>query len=175
MITEGGLEGGAIYALSASLRPAIDDTGSATLTIDLRPGLSTDDLIRRLDTPRGNQSTSTYLRKAAGLSPLAIGLMRESLGGAALPQNRTALATFIKSIEIKVSAAAPLARAISSAGGIKRSEVDTSFMLKKKPGVFAIGEMLDWEAPTGGYLLQANLSTAYAAAEGIERYLKAMS
>lgn len=172
MITERGIEGGVIYALSSLLRGAIERDGEAVLTMDLRPGLSLAELEKRLGAPRGSQSASTYLRKAAGLSPVAIGLMREGLGGKDLPNSGEALARLMKETKIRLTATAPIARAISSAGGIKRGEVDARFMLKKKPGVFAVGEMLDWEAPTGGYLLQGCFSMAVAAAEGVKAYLK---
>jgi uncharacterized flavoprotein (TIGR03862 family) len=172
MITREGLEGGVIYSLCPALRDAIDATGEAVLTLDLRPGLSAEALAVRLQMPRGRQSASTYLRKSAGLSPMALGLMRESLGSAALPTDPATLVDLIKNTKIKLTATAPLARAISSAGGVVRDEIDTHFMLKKKPGTFVIGEMLDWEAPTGGYLLQASFSMAVAAAEGLGEYLK---
>ena len=172
MITQNGLEGGLIYALSAPIRDAIESTGEAHLKLDLRPSLSTDELITRLNAPRGSQSTATYLRKAAGLSPAAIGLIRESLNGQPIPTSASALAALIKQTDIRLTATAPLARAISSAGGVKQSELDAHFMLKKKPGVYVIGEMLDWEAPTGGYLLQACFSTAVAAAKGVQKQLK---
>jgi hypothetical protein len=171
MVTRDGLEGGAIYALSGALRDEIQARGQAVLAIDLRPGLSLEELTARLNAPRGSQSSSTFLRKAAGLAPVAIGLMRESLKGAEMPTEPSALATLIKHTDIALTAAKPIARAISSAGGIARHEVDAGFMLRKKPGVFVAGEMLDWEAPTGGYLLQATFSTAVAAAKGIEEYL----
>jgi uncharacterized flavoprotein (TIGR03862 family) len=171
MVTRDGLEGSAIYALSSPLRNAIDVDGHAVLTVDLRPGLSVEELTERLRAPRGSQSASTYLRKAAGLAPVAIGLMRESLGGAALPTALPVLAALIKNTPITLTAASPIMRAISSAGGIRRDELDAHFMLKKKPGVFAVGEMLDWEAPTGGYLLQACFSIADAAAKGVVDYL----
>jgi uncharacterized flavoprotein (TIGR03862 family) len=171
MVTKNGLEGGAIYALSGALRETIDREGTAILTIDLRPGLSIEEIVKRLDAPRGSQSMSTYLRKAAGLAPVAIGLMRETLDGA-LPNHTQALAALIKETKIRLTAAAPITRAISSAGGINRDAVDAGFMLRKKPGVFAIGEMLDWEAPTGGYLLQASFSMAVAAAKGVRDYLE---
>ncbi len=172
VITREGLEGGVIYALSPALRDTIEATGSAVLTLDLRPGLSVETLTRRLQTPRGSQSASTYLRKAAGLSPLALGLMRESLGKAALPTETEALVALIKNTKITLTATAPIARAISSAGGVSLDVLDAHFMVKKKRGLFVIGEMLDWEAPTGGYLLQACFSTAVAAAKGVEDYLR---
>jgi uncharacterized flavoprotein (TIGR03862 family) len=170
MITQRGLEGGAIYALSTALRDAIDTKGKAILNIDLRPGLNIGDLATKLDAPRGSQSLSNWLRKISGLHPAAIGLLRES-AGKDLPQTPDRLAALIKNAPIRLTATAEITRAISSAGGIARDELDDNFMLKKKPGVFIAGEMLDWEAPTGGYLLQGCFSTAVAAAKGITTYL----
>ncbi len=171
IVTRQGLEGSAIYALSSALRQAIAIQGQAVLSLDLRPGLSLVDMTARLQTPRGSQSASNYLRKVTGLSPVAIGLMRESLSAGALPVDAAALAALIKQTKITLTSASPITRAISSAGGIARDEIDAHFMLKKKPGLFVAGEMCDWEAPTGGYLLQACFSTAVAAAQGIRNYL----
>ena len=175
MITQTGLEGSAIYALSSALRQSIETKGEAVLKLDVRPGLSRDDIILRLHKPRGSQSTSNYLRKAVGLSPVAIGLMRESRSNGTLPTDSTGLAALIKETHIKLTEPAPLARAISSAGGVSADEVDASFMLKKMPGVYVVGEMLDWEAPTGGYLLQACFSTAVTAADNVRDSLKSAS
>jgi hypothetical protein len=127
----------------------------------------------RLGAPRNKQSFSTFLRKAANLSPQAIGLLQE----AARPQKPASmtageLARLIKRVPIRLTGTAPIARAISSAGGIRFSEIDENFMLRKKPGVFAAGEMLDWEAPTGGYLLQACFATGAAAGRGALDWLK---
>ncbi len=165
MITARGLEGGAVYALSAALREAIADIGSATLTLDLRPGLSLAELSRRLATPRGSQSLSTYLRKAGGLSPVAIGLLREA--GVDTPDPKA-----IKALPVRLTATASIERAISSAGGVAFSQLDAGFMLRALPGVFVAGEMLDWEAPTGGYLLQGCFSTGAAAARGLLAWLE---
>ncbi|MGB9152915.1 MAG: TIGR03862 family flavoprotein [Alphaproteobacteria bacterium] len=173
MITRQGLEGGVIYALSPALRKAIETTGEAVVTLDLRLGLSRDELISRLQAPRGSQSATSYLRKVAGLSPVALGLMRESLGSAVLPTGVETLADLIKATKIRLTSTASIARAISSAGGVRHAEIDARFMLKKKPGVFVVGEMLDWEAPTGGYLLQGCFSMGVAAAKGVADYLKA--
>lgn len=165
MITAQGIEGGAVYALSAAIRESINQSGSATLHIDLRPGVSLDELAKRLADGRGSQSFSTYLKKAAGLSPLAASLLHE----ATPPEQRAGLngatlASLIKALPVVTSQPAGIDRAISSAGGIRRETVDDNFMIKALPGVYAVGEMLDWEAPTGGYLLQATFSTAVKAA-----------
>jgi uncharacterized flavoprotein (TIGR03862 family) len=174
MVTRDGLEGGAIYALSAPLRDAILADGEADLNIGLRPDLTSSDLAARLSTPRRKQSLSTWLRKAAGLSPVAIALMQEAAkasGANLASMSPDALATFISTVPVRLDGVAPLARAISTAGGVAFDECDAQFMLRKLPGVFVAGEMLDWEAPTGGYLLQASFATGVAAGRGVLRYL----
>lgn len=172
MIDRGGIEGGAIYALSGPLRDAIARDGAAILAVDLRPDLSEAALAARLAGRRKGETASNHLRKAGGLSPVAISLLREVAGGA-LPQEAEPLARLIKAAPLRLTGMAPIDRAISTAGGISADEIDAGFMLKRLPGTFVAGEMLDWEAPTGGYLLQACFATGLAAAEGIERYLQA--
>jgi uncharacterized flavoprotein (TIGR03862 family) len=167
--TRSGIEGGAIYALSAELREAIVKSGEAILHIDLRPDLDGNALIARLSAPRGKQSMSNFLRKAAQLSPVAIGLLQEAaiasrIQLSALPPE--SLAALINAVPITLNGVAPIARAISTAGGIAFDELDSDFMIRRLPGVFAAGEMLDWEAPTGGYLLQASFATGAAAGKG---------
>ena len=169
VVTASGLEGGAVYALSAPLRDAINTHGNALLEIDLKPDIAPDALARKLTRPRGAQSLANFLRKAAGLAPVAIGLLREA---GPLPAESGALADRIKNTSVRLTAAAPLARAISSAGGIAWSEIDENFMLRRLPGIFVAGEMLDWEAPTGGYLLQACFSTGVAAGRGAREWLE---
>ncbi|MFG3592534.1 NAD(P)/FAD-dependent oxidoreductase [Bradyrhizobium sp. RDI18] len=174
IVTRTGIEGGAIYALSAELREAIAISGQATLRIALRPDLEQRELIARLSGPRGKQSLSNFLRKAVGLSPVAIGLLQEAAkaSGASLASMSPAdLAHLINAVPIELDGIAPIARAISTAGGIAFDELDGEFMLKRLPGVFAAGEMLDWEAPTGGYLLQASFATGVAAGRGALRWL----
>jgi uncharacterized flavoprotein (TIGR03862 family) len=174
MITRGGLEGGGIYALSAELREAVIATGEATLLVALRPDLDTAELVAKLASPRGKQSLSTFLRKAIHLSPVAIGLLQEAAiaSGASLASLSSAsLAGLINSVPITLNGVAPIARVISTAGGIAFDELDADFMLRRLPGVFAAGEMLDWEAPTGGYLLQASFATGAAAGRGVLKYL----
>ena len=160
-----GLEGGAVYALSAALRDAIAARGSARLEIDLRPDVPLAQLTARLSKPRGGQSLSSWLRKAAHLSPVEIGLLREA-HGVALPVAPDALAAAIKAAPIVLTGVQGLERAISSAGGLSFEALD-GLELKAAPGVFAAGEMLDWEAPTGGYLLQACFATGVAAARAV--------
>jgi uncharacterized flavoprotein (TIGR03862 family) len=168
MISEAGLEGGVIYALSARLRDAIQAAGSATISIDLRPDLSQTALEDRLGGPRRGQSLANTLRKQAGLSPQAISLVQEVLRGGAMAEH---LPRLIKSLPLRLVAPASIERAISSAGGLRLDALDGSLMLRDHPGVFAAGEMLDWEAPTGGYLLQACFSTGVAAANGAIAWL----
>lgn len=166
VVTAHGIEGGAVYELSGALREAIASRGEAVLEIDLRPDLEEAELARRLARAPSRQSLSSRLRKAGGLSPVASGLLRE-LAGPALSAGPAALAAAIKALRLRLRATRPIERAISSAGGIRLDELDESFMLRRLPGVFAAGEMLDWEAPTGGYLLQACFSTGIAAARGM--------
>ncbi|OQW53099.1 MAG: NAD(FAD)-utilizing dehydrogenase [Proteobacteria bacterium SG_bin9] len=176
MITKDGIEGGAVYALAAPLRDAITRDGSAQLMIALRPDVADAALTAKLAAPRGKQSFSTFLRKAAGLSPVAIGLLQEAAmaeGGKLTDISRAQLASLINAVPVTLTAAAPLARAISTAGGVAFSEIDDRFMLARLPGVFVAGEMLDWEAPTGGYLLQAACATGAAAGRGVLAWLKA--
>jgi uncharacterized flavoprotein (TIGR03862 family) len=175
MITRAGIEGGAVYALSSQLRDAIIMAGEAVLQIALRPDADGAELISRLEVPRGKQSLSTFLRKAAHLSPVAIGLLQEAAiaSGVALASlSPASLAGLISAVPIKLNGIAPITRAISSAGGIAFDELDADFMVRRLPGVFAAGEMLDWEAPTGGYLLQASFATGAAAGRGVLKWLE---
>ncbi|MHB8267541.1 BaiN/RdsA family NAD(P)/FAD-dependent oxidoreductase [Bradyrhizobium sp.] len=175
MITLTGIEGGAVYALSAPLREKIIATGEATLNIALHPDLEMSDLIARLSAPRGKQPFSNWLRKAAHLSPAAIGLLQEAAigSGASLSSlSPASLAGLINAVPIKLDGTAPIARAISTAGGISFDGLDADFMIRRLPGVFATGEMLDWEAPTGGYLLQASFATGAAAGKGALKWLE---
>jgi len=165
MISRDGIEGGAIYALSASLREAINADGAAALDIDLRPDISEADLHTRLCVVKSGETLSNRLRRVAGLSPVAIGLLREA-HGVALPTEASALAHAVKHTPLTLHATAALDRAISTAGGVSFDAVDDDLQLRALPGVFVAGEMLDWEAPTGGYLLQACFATGVAAARG---------
>jgi uncharacterized flavoprotein (TIGR03862 family) len=168
VVTAYGLEGGGIYALSAPLRDAIERGGSAVLELDLRPDVSEERLAQKLTRPSGGQSLSNVLRKAAGLPPVAINLIHEANAGAT-PAD---MAHAIKHVRIALSGTRGLKRAISSAGGVAWPEVGEDLMLKALPGVFAAGEMLDWEAPTGGYLLQACFATGVAAAKGAMAWIE---
>jgi predicted flavoprotein YhiN len=141
--------------------------------VDLRPDLTVEDLTERLSTRRPKESLSKVLRRAAGLPQIAVALLRE--GSHELPTAPAELAELIKSCPVQLSAAAPIDRAISTAGGVAFSEVNSDFMLRSRPGCFVAGEMLDWEAPTGGFLLQATFSTAVAAADGAVAWIRTHS
>ena len=168
MIAGYGIEGGAVYALSAGLRAAIEADGRAELTLDLKPDLDLDALVRRLSQARGKDSLSNHLRKRAGLAPVAVGLLREA---GPLPDTALGLAGRIKALPLTLTGMQGLERAISSAGGVALDAVGQRLMLKALPGVFVAGEMLDWEAPTGGYLLQASFASGVAAAQGLADWL----
>jgi uncharacterized flavoprotein (TIGR03862 family) len=155
MIAADGLEGGAIYGLSRVLREQPD----AVIHVDLKPDMAMQDVDSKLAWPAGKDSFSNLMRKRFNISPQAIVLMRET--GSKNP----------KTLTLKRSGPAPLRRAISSAGGVSKTEVDQDFRLRKFPTTFVIGEMLDWDAPTGGYLLQACFSTAHHAASAMVRQL----
>ena len=168
VVTESGIEGGAVYALSARLRDAIQADGHAVLTVDLRPDVTLEQLATRVARGRVGDSTSNVLRRV-GLAPAAIGLLREATGNRRLDAGE--LAALAKAVPLRLVAPLPLDHAISTAGGVALDEVDDAFMLRRHPGTFVAGEMLDWEAPTGGYLLQATFSTAVAAANGVLAWL----
>lgn len=175
IVTRDGLEGGAIYALSSSIRDAIERDGAAIITIDLLPDVSASKLAERLSAPRGKQSLSNALRKATHLSPAALSLVREGAlaqGLSLSTLNAPDLAKLIKSVPVRLNGVQPIATAISTAGGISFAELDDHFMLRRLPGIFVAGEMLDWDAPTGGYLLQASFATGAAAGRGALAWLR---
>ncbi len=155
VVTASGLEGGAVYAVSAALRDRL--ATDPTLRIDLAPGREEGALARALAAPRGRASLANHLRKRAGISGVKAGLLREAVPE--LPAEAAALARTIKRLPLRVEGARPLAEAISTAGGVAWAALDARLMLTPLPGVFAAGEMVDWEAPTGGYLLTACLAT----------------
>lgn len=169
MIAAYGLEGGAIYALSADLREAINTNGHTDIRIDLRPDLTAEELERRLLKTRGKSSLSNHLRKTLHLDAACMALMREA---GQLPDSPQALAAYIKAVPVRLDSVQGLDKAISSAGGIMLDQIDDRLMLKAMPGVFVCGEMLDWEAPTGGYLLQACFASGVRVAEGVADYLQ---
>ncbi|MBX3456341.1 TIGR03862 family flavoprotein [Ferrovibrio sp.] len=168
VITAQGIEGGAVYALSAALREAISRDGQAILQVDLRPDLEPTALAEIVAEPRRGASLANFLRKRVGLSPVAIGLVQEALHNSAAAES---LERLVKSLPLVLTAPFDIERAISTAGGIARDALDEHLMLRRRPGVFAAGEMLDWEAPTGGYLLQACFATGFAAGHGITAWL----
>lgn len=170
LVTAAGLEGNAVYSLSRTLRMALATSVRALIALDLRPDMSAEDLTRRLAKPRGKDSVSNWLRKVVSLSPVEIALLREVAGGA-LPSTSADLAALIKELRFTVTGLAPMDRAISTAGGVAAAEVDATFMLRRRPGVFVAGEMLDWDAPTGGYLLQAAMATGREAGLGALGFL----
>jgi hypothetical protein len=170
IVTRDGLEGGAIYALSPPIRDAIERDDEAVIAIDLMPDTAITALAQRLSATRGKQSLANFLRKTTRLSPAGLGLLREaerSLSALNVDQ----LAELIKDVPVRLVGVQDIANAISTAGGVSFSELDARFMLRRLPGVFAAGEMLDWEAPTGGYLLQASFSTGVAAGRGALAWL----
>lgn len=171
VITASGLEGGGVYAFSRALREEIAAKGSATLTFDLRPDMTQAEIVAKLAAAKRGTSVANLLRKSLHLAPVAINLMREA-HGIRLPAQPEALALLVKSVPLKLIAPAPIGRAISSAGGIAHTELGENLMLRALPGVFAAGEMLDWEAPTGGYLLTACFATGVAAAKGVLQRMK---
>jgi len=168
MIARYGLEGGAVYALSAALRASVEADGRADVQIDLKPDVAVGKLTDRLSKPRGKASLSNHLRKVVGLEPVAVALLYEA---GPLPVSPRALAERIKAMPLTLTGVQGLERAISSAGGVALDGVDERLMLTARPGVFVAGEMLDWEAPTGGYLLQASFASGVQAARGLMAWL----
>ncbi|MFN3717779.1 MAG: TIGR03862 family flavoprotein [Rhizobium rhizophilum] len=174
VISRGGIEGSLIYAHSAALRDALDRDGHAELILELTPGRTEEKLVADLARQDRKASFSTRLKKAANLDGVKIALIREVTPEA----NRldlTELAKRIKALPLAVKRPRPIAEAISTAGGVCLDAIDGHFMLTSRPGTFVAGEMLDWEAPTGGYLLTACFATGIAAANGIDRWLQASS
>jgi uncharacterized flavoprotein (TIGR03862 family) len=166
IVTADGIEGGAIYALSAILRDAIDANGSATLDLDLHPDTTPDAIAANLTRSAASGASMANRLRKAGLSPLAAALLRENISGPHLPADSADLAHRIKHTQIRLTATTSIDRAISTAGGIAWDGLNPDFSLRGDPGTFVCGEMLDWEAPTGGYLLQACFATGRAAAHG---------
>ncbi|MFM8354979.1 MAG: TIGR03862 family flavoprotein [Gammaproteobacteria bacterium] len=173
MITADGIEGGPVYTLSRELRDALIANGPTTVTLDLAPDRTQAHLTRALARPHGKSSVANHLRKATGLAPEKRALVLSALAPATPEPNlANTLARLIKALPLTLTAPRPIAEAISSAGGVRFAALTDDFMLRAMPGVFAAGEMLDWEAPTGGYLLTACLATGRAAARGIDRWLQ---
>ena len=174
VISRGGIEGSLIYAHSAALRDGLDRDGHAALILDLAPGRTAERLATDFARQDRKASFSTRLKKAANLDGVKIALLRE-IDPAANQRNASSLANLVKALPLPVKRPRPIAEAISTAGGVALDAIDGAFMLKKRPGTFVAGEMLDWEAPTGGYLLTACFATGIAAASGIDRWLAAHS
>lgn len=171
VVTAGGIEGSLVYALSAAIRERIARDGSATVHLDLLPNRSAEQIAKALAQPRGSKSMANHLRGKLGLNGVRAGLLRE-LSTAADYADPQRLAGLIKALPLDVVRPRPLDEAISSAGGVTFQAVDKQLMLKALPGVFCAGEMLDWEAPTGGYLLTACFASGRAAGLGALRWLK---
>lgn len=174
MISDYGVEGSAIYALSAPLRDAIGHDGSATLYIDLLPARSHEWLVGQIAHPRGSRSMSSHLQSRVGIGGVKAGLLREC-APAEIYNQPEALAHAIKSLPLRLIAPRPLDEAISSAGGVAFEALDENAMLRALPGVFCAGEMLDWEAPTGGYLLTGCFASGKATAQGVLAWLRTRS
>ncbi len=175
MVTQDGLEGSAAYALASPLQAAIAAQKTLDLRLDLRPETPLDTLIHLLTTARGKQSLSNFLRKALGLSPISIALLQEQALRHNTPLNQlssTQMAQLIKQYPIEITGIASLERAISSSGGVSLSEVSPDFSLKNHPNLFVAGEMIDWDAPTGGYLLQACFATGRQAGLSAVQWLQ---
>ncbi len=166
VVTANGLEGGVIYTLSALLRDQIAATGCAVIHLDLVPDKAAPLLIARMSQARGKQSMANYLRKQVGIDGVKAGLLREIVSAADF-DNPVRLCSVIKALPLTLIAARPIAEAISSAGGIDFEALDDHLMIRSMPGVFCAGEMLDWEAPTGGYLLTACFAMGRAAGLGV--------
>jgi hypothetical protein len=175
ILTTDGLEGGPIYALSPVIRAGLAQGGQTLLNLDLKPDLTPEQMVQRLMTRRHGQSFSQFLKKSLHLPAPSYALLREAQAGQAdeaLPEDPFALAHRLKALPLPIIGMRPVDEAISSAGGIAFAALDATLMLRALPGVFACGEMLDWEAPTGGYLLQGCFATAVAAAAGVGQFLK---
>jgi uncharacterized flavoprotein (TIGR03862 family) len=172
VVTDSGVEGSLVYAFSAALRDAIARDGEATLWLDLLPQHDAARVLGELTRPRGPRSLATHLRSRLGLHGLKPALLREVLGADGL-QDAPRLAAAIKALPLRLGAPRPIDEAISTAGGVAFEGLDANGMLRALPGVFCAGEMLDWEAPTGGYLLTACLATGRAAARGVLAWVNA--
>lgn len=170
VVTRTGLEGGALYALSAPIRDAILSTGGALVLLDLKPDLDKGQVAARLGRVSASESLANRLRKAVGIGPPAGALIRELAGTADLSRPAM-LARMVKALPLPLTGVRGLEQAISSAGGIRLDDLDAHMMLRRLPGLFACGEMLDWEAPTGGYLLQGCFASGAAAGDGVLAWL----
>lgn len=171
VLSEYGIEGSLIYAIGAELREQIAERGEALLRLDLAPGYALPALIERLAAPRGKHSIGDWLRRRAGLDRAKCALVFELTDKATLA-DPVALAAQLKALPLHLRAPRPLAEVISTAGGIRLEALDDGLMLRKHPGLFCAGEMLDWEAPTGGYLLTACFASGVLAGRGAAEWLR---
>jgi len=174
VITETGLEGSLVYAASALLRDDLDERGQACLLLDLLPDKTPEKVLKDVAWPRGSRSLSSHLKSRLGLDGAKMGLLFELCPPETLARPE-ALAAIIKALPVPLKRARPVAEAISTAGGVALQALGPDLMLSARPGVFCAGEMLDWEAPTGGYLLTACLASGHRAAQGVLRGLAAKS
>lgn len=170
VISETGIEGSLVYALSAPIRDLIDAQGSATITVDLAPGRSAGDVAAEVARPRGSRSVSSHLQSRLGITGVKARLLREALTREAM-HDPVALAAAIKALPLRLVRTRPIDEVISTAGGVRFEAMDAHLMLSAMPGVFCAGEMLDWEAPTGGYLLTACFASGRVAGAGAAAYL----
>ena len=171
MVTAGGIEGGLIYALSAGLRDKIAENGNVQIYLDLLPGKDAQQVINDIAHPRGSRSISSHLQSRLGIKGVKAGLLRE-LVSAEVYADSNRLGAAIKHLPLTLLAPRPLDEAISTAGGVVFEALDEQLMIRSLPGVFCAGEMLDWEAPTGGYLLTACFASGKAAGHGALNWLK---
>ncbi|HET8871683.1 MAG TPA: TIGR03862 family flavoprotein, partial [Aquabacterium sp.] len=171
VLTETGVEGSLIYAFSARLRQAIERDGAVTIELDLLPAHTPEQVLAEVSRPRGPRSLSTHLKSRLGIQGLKMALLHELLTPETLADPH-ALADALKALPIRLGAARPIDEAISTAGGVSWESVNDDLMAQSRPGLFFAGEMLDWDAPTGGYLLTACLATGVRAADGIAKWLR---
>ena len=171
VVTKEGVEGSLVYAASALLRDGIEARGSAVMTLDLAPHRSYEWLVEKISKPRGSRTMASHLEKAIGIKGVKAGLLREFIKKEEFQQVER-LAHFIKHLPVPLISTRPLEEAISTAGGVAFESLHEHLMLRSVPGVFCAGEMLDWEAPTGGYLLTACFASGYVAGQGVLRWLE---
>lgn len=169
IVTKDGVQGSLIYAASAMLRDEIEAKGEAVITLDMSPDRSEEWLIEKLSKPRGSRSMSSHLEKTIGLKGVKVGLLHEFMPKEDFSRPER-IAAFVKRMPIPLVSPRPLDEAISSAGGVTFESLDENLMLRSMPGIFCAGEMLDWEAPTGGYLLTACFASGRAAASGVLKW-----
>ena len=171
VLTEAGIEGSLVYAIAADLRDAIARNGHATLHLDLVPGRTLERLRQDLEKPRNSRSLGEHLRRQTGIDGAKVALLHEVLDKPAL-QDTARIAATLKRLPLRLLRPRPMAETISTAGGVRLEAMDDALMLRDAPGVFCAGEMLDWEAPTGGYLLTACFASGLRAGRGAVAWLR---